>query len=34
MAEESDGIAEAFEGQIRVMVTAAGHVGESKVRNE
>ena len=32
MAEESDGIAEAFEGQIRVMVTAAGHVGERIAR--
>ena len=32
MAEESDGIAEAFEGQIRVMVTAAGQVGERIAR--
>ncbi|MBM3714379.1 MAG: hypothetical protein FJW64_01370 [Actinobacteria bacterium] len=28
MADESDGIAEAFEGQLRVAVTAAGRVGE------
>lgn len=28
MAEESDGIEEAFEGQLRVLVTAAGQVGE------
>lgn len=28
MADESDGISEAFEGQLRVAVTAAGRVGE------
>lgn len=28
MAEETDGIAEAFEGQLRVAVTAASHVGQ------
>ncbi len=32
MAEESDGIEEAFEGQMRVLVTAAGRVGESFAR--
>ncbi|WP_295125043.1 hypothetical protein [uncultured Leifsonia sp.] len=32
MAEESDGIAEAFEGQLRVLVTAAGQVGERIAR--
>lgn len=32
MAEETDGIAEAFEGQIRVLVTAAGQVGERIAR--
>ena len=32
MAEESDGIEEAFEGHIRVLVTAAGQVGERVAR--
>lgn len=32
MAEETDGIAEAFEGQIRVLITAAGQVGERIAR--
>ncbi|PPF83302.1 hypothetical protein C5E07_11455 [Pseudoclavibacter sp. RFBJ3] len=32
MAEEGDGIEEAFEGQMRVLVTAAGRVGESFAR--
>jgi hypothetical protein len=32
MVEESDGIAEAFEGQVRVLVTAAGQVGERIAR--
>lgn len=32
MAEETDGIEEAFEGQIRVLVTAAGQVGERIAR--
>lgn len=32
MAEETDGIEEAFEGQLRVLVTAAGHVGERVAR--
>ncbi|MFB7888130.1 hypothetical protein ACFCZ3_08840 [Cellulosimicrobium cellulans] len=32
MAEESDGIEEAFEGQLRVLVTAAGQVGERLAR--
>lgn len=32
MVEESDGIAEAFEGQVRVLVTAAGQVGERVAR--
>lgn len=32
MAEESDGIEEAFEGQVRVLVTAAGQVGERLAR--
>lgn len=32
MAEETDGIEEAFEGQLRVLVTAAGQVGERIVR--
>lgn len=32
MAEESDGIEEAFEGQLRVLVTAAGRVGETFAR--
>lgn len=32
MAEESDGIDEAFEGQLRVLVTAAGQVGERIAR--
>lgn len=32
MAEESDGIEEAFEGQLRVLVTAAGQVGERIAR--
>ena len=32
MAEESDGIEEAFEGQMRVLVTAAGRVGETFAR--
>ncbi|MFS0703270.1 hypothetical protein AB6N23_01985 [Cellulomonas sp. 179-A 9B4 NHS] len=32
MAEETDGIEEAFEGQLRVLVTAAAQVGERIVR--
>jgi len=28
MAEETDGIEEAFEGQLRVLVTAAGQIAE------
>lgn len=32
MAEESDGIEEALEGQIRVLVTAAGRIGEQFAR--
>jgi len=32
MAEESDGIEEALEGQIRVLVTAAGRIGEQLAR--
>lgn len=32
MAEETDGIEEAFEGQLRVLVTAAGQVGEQIAR--
>jgi hypothetical protein len=32
MADESDGIEEAFDGQIRVLVTAAGRVGETFAR--
>jgi len=32
VAEESDGIEEAFEGQLRVMVTAAGQIGERIAR--
>lgn len=32
MADESDGIEEAFEGQLRVLVTAAGRVGETFAR--
>lgn len=32
MAEETDGIEEAFEGQLRVLVTAAGQVGEQLAR--
>lgn len=32
MAEETDGIEEAFDGQIRVLVTAAGQVGERIAR--
>jgi uncharacterized membrane protein len=32
MAEETDGIEEAFEGQLRVLVTAAGQVGERLAR--
>lgn len=32
MAEETDGIEEAFEGQLRVLVTAAGQVGERIAR--
>lgn len=32
MADESDGISEAFEGQLRVAVTAAGRVGEILAR--
>lgn len=32
MAEETDGIEEAFEGQIRVLVTAAGQIGERIAR--
>ncbi len=36
MAEETDGIEEAFEGQLRVLVTAAGQVGErvARIREE
>ncbi|ANG86345.1 hypothetical protein [Microbacterium aurantiacum] len=33
MADESDGISEAFEGQLRVAVTAAGRVGEIIARH-
>ena len=32
MADESDGIEEAFEGQLRIAVTAAGRVGEALAR--
>lgn len=32
MAEETDGIEEAFEGQLRVLVTAAGQIGERVAR--
>lgn len=32
MAEESDGIEEAFEGQMRVLATAAGRAGETLAR--
>ncbi len=32
MADESDGIEEAFEGQLRIAVTAAGRVGEAFAR--
>ena len=32
MADESDGIAEAFDGQLRIAVTAAGRVGEALAR--
>lgn len=32
MAEESDGIEEAFDGQLRVLITAAGRVGEAFAR--
>lgn len=32
MAEDSDGIEEAFEGQLRVMLTAAGQIGERIAR--
>jgi len=32
MAEESDGIAEAFDGQLRVALTAAGRIGEVLAR--
>lgn len=32
MAEDSDGIEEAFEGQVRVLLTAAGQVGERIAR--
>ena len=32
MADESDGISEAFEGQLRVAVTAAGRLGEILAR--
>jgi len=32
MAEETDGIEEAFEGQLRVLVTAAGQLGERVAR--
>lgn len=32
MAEETDGIEEAFEGQVRILVTAAGQVGERLAR--
>lgn len=32
MAEESDGIEEAFEGQLRVLVTAAGQIAERMAR--
>ncbi|MCM3661115.1 hypothetical protein M3148_08940 [Georgenia satyanarayanai] len=32
MVEETDGIEEAFEGQVRVLVTAAGKIGERLAR--
>src|SRR5690625_1598620 len=32
MAEETDGIEEAFEGQVRILVTAAGQVAERLAR--
>lgn len=32
MAEETDGLEEAFEGQLRVLVTAAGRIGEELAR--
>ena len=32
MADESDGIEEAFDGQLRIAVTAAGRVGEALAR--
>ncbi|WP_248243305.1 hypothetical protein [Microbacterium kunmingense] len=32
MAEESDGIQEAFDGQLRIAVTAAGRIGEALAR--
>ncbi|MDZ8173235.1 hypothetical protein [Microbacterium xanthum] len=32
MADESDGIEEAFDGQLRIAVTAAGRIGEALVR--
>jgi hypothetical protein len=32
MADESDGIEEAFEGQLRIAVTAAGRIGEALAR--
>ncbi|MGW9114516.1 hypothetical protein [Microbacterium sp. NPDC055683] len=32
MAEETDGIEEAFEGQLRIAVTAAGQIGEAIAR--
>ncbi|MEC5201121.1 hypothetical protein RCH21_003377, partial [Arthrobacter sp. PL16] len=32
MAEETDGIEEAFEGQLRVLVTAAGQIAERMAR--
>ena len=32
MADESDGIEEAFDGQLRIAVTAAGRMGETLAR--
>jgi hypothetical protein len=32
MVEETDGIEEAFEGQVRVLVTATGQIGERLAR--
>src|SRR6218665_3414891 len=32
MADESDGIEEAFDGQLRIAVTAAGRIGEALAR--